>query len=109
MIGMPGAFRAIISPEASDDLSALHGYISQLSPESAAKMVGRMLDAIENLCVLPHRTVLENQSRKIKHPVRTLPVKPYVIYFRVIDEEQIIRILTIRHGARRRPRRFGTG
>jgi plasmid stabilization system protein ParE len=26
--------------------------------------------------------------------------------FRVIDEDKVVRILTVRHGAQRRPRRF---
>ena len=75
------AYRTIISPEAAADLAALHGYISQDSPDSAAGMVERLLEAIETLKTLPHRTVFQRQSRKIKHPVRTLPVKPYVVHF----------------------------
>lgn len=103
---MPSAYRAILAPEASADLAALHARIERDSPDNAAKVVGGILAAIESLKAFPHRTVLPRQSRKVEHPVRSLPVKPYVIYFRVIDEEQVVRVLTIRHGARRRPRRF---
>ena len=103
---MADAYRFIISPEASENLQSINAYIALDSPQNAARMVERILAAIETLGILPHRTVLERQSRKVKHPVRSLPVKPYMVYFRVLDEEQTIRILTIRHGARRRPRRF---
>jgi plasmid stabilization system protein ParE len=103
---MPDPYRAIISREASADLQALHRYIARDSTNNAAKMVERILTAIESLQIAPHRTVVERQSRKVKHPVRSVPVWPYVIYFRAVDEEHVIRILTIRHGARRRPRRF---
>ena len=102
------AYRSIISPEAAADLAALHAYIGQDSEDNAAKMVERILAAIETLKALPHRTVLPRQSRNTRHAVRTLPVKPYVIYFRVLDDDRVVRVLTIRHGARRRPRRFGS-
>jgi toxin ParE1/3/4 len=103
---MPDAYRLIISPEASENLNALHAFIAEDSPQNAARMVERILTSIDNLKIFPHRTVLERQSRKVTHPVRSLPVKPYVVYFRVLDDEKAIRILTIRHGARRRARRF---
>jgi len=104
---MPTTFRVILSPEAAADLEAIHAYISKDSAENAAKMVGRILDAIAKLETFPHRTVVEHQSKKIKHSVRSLPVRPYVVYFRVLDQQQAVIILTVRHGARRRPRRFG--
>jgi toxin ParE1/3/4 len=104
---MGDAYRAIMSPEAGADLAAIHSYISRDSKNNAAKMVERILEAIESLKETPHRTVLASEGRKVVHPVRTLVVKPYVIYFRAIDDEGVVRILTIRHGARRRPRKFG--
>ena len=103
---MEETYRVIIAPEASADLTAIHSYVAQDSPENAARMVERILDAIETLKIMPHRTVHERQSSKIRHPVRTLPVRPYIVFFRVLDDERVVRILAIRHGARRRPRRF---
>jgi toxin ParE1/3/4 len=103
---MPPVYRIILSPEAAADLQSLYDYISMDSPRNAATMVGRILDAIESLETFPHRNVVPRQSRKIKHPVRSLPVKPYVIYFRVLEDRQAIMIHAVRHGARRRPRRF---
>lgn len=103
---MPLGYHLIMSPQAAADLQAIHEYISLDSPQNAARVVGRILDAIDKLEIVPHRTMVERQSRKIKHPVRSLPIKPYIVYFRVIDERQEVRILTVRHGARRRPTRF---
>jgi plasmid stabilization system protein ParE len=99
-------YRLILSPQASADLIRLHSYISRDSADNAAKTVERILNAVEGLRTVPHRTVMERQSRKIRHPVRTLPVGAYVVYFRSLDDERVVRVLTIRHGARRRPRRF---
>ena|SRR5947207_2507733 len=103
---MPHAFRIILSPEAASDLQTIHDYIVQDSPQNAAKLIARILDEIDTLKAFPHRTVLPSQSKKLRYPVRTFPVRPYVIYFRVLDEQQAVRILTVRHGARRRPKRF---
>ena len=57
------------------------------SPQNASRMIGRILDAIDLLEIFPHRTVVERQASGLKYPVRTLPAKPDVIYFRVIDEK----------------------
>jgi plasmid stabilization system protein ParE len=38
--------------------------------------------------------------------VRSLPVPPYMVFFRVDDKLLVIRILRIRHGARKPLRRF---
>jgi len=103
---MPPSFHIILSPEAAGDLESLHEYISNDSPHNAAMVVGRILDAIATLEIFPHRNVVEWKSGKIKDPVRSLPVKPYIIYFRVLESQQAVRILTVRHGARRPPRRF---
>ena len=102
----PQPFRIILSPEAGGDIQAIYNYVAQDSATNAAKLVGRLLDAIDSLATFPHRTVAERRSSKIRHPVRSLPVRPYVIYFRVIEEAQAVRVLTVRHGARRKPRRF---
>jgi plasmid stabilization system protein ParE len=69
-------------------------------------MVERIVDAIETLNTFPHRSVVHDPEARLPHPVRMLPVRPYVVYFRVQENEGIVRILTIRHGARRRPRRL---
>jgi len=56
--------------------------------------------------LFPPRTVVERQDRKLRHPVRSIPVRPYIVYFRVLDEDYVVRVLHVRHGARRRPRSF---
>jgi plasmid stabilization system protein ParE len=69
-------------------------------------MLGRIFDAIDLLELFPHRTVVERQAPTLKYPVRSLAVKPYVIYFRVIEDERIVIIRHIRHGSRESPDRF---
>jgi plasmid stabilization system protein ParE len=69
-------------------------------------MVERILAAIETLKLAPNRTIYKQKSRKLDRPVRSLAVSSYIVYFYMIDDERIVRILTIRHGARRKPSRF---
>ena len=103
---MGGGFRIELSKRVASDLEAIFDHIAKDSPVNAARMVERILTAIERLKILPHRNVVEGQSASLKYPVRSLPVQSYVVYFRVIEEKRVVRVLQVRHGARRRPKRF---
>jgi len=35
-----------------------------------------------------------------------MPVPPFIIYYHIIDQRRAVEVMTIRHGARRQPRRF---
>jgi toxin ParE1/3/4 len=96
-------YRIIISPEAYSDLDKIHRYISNDSENNAAELISQILDAIDALAIVPHHNVAANMPRNVLRPVRTLPVKSYVIYFDVFDEDRVVRIIHIRHGARRPP------
>ena len=100
------AYRIFITPRACRDIEAIYNYIAQDSPVNAAAMVKRILDALEALKQSPHRNLVQRQNRKLRHPVRSLPVQPYIAYFRVYDTGRAVRIIHIRHGARHRPRKF---
>jgi toxin ParE1/3/4 len=105
---MPPVFHLILSPEAVANIQQIHDYISRDAPRNAAKVVERILDAMKTLEEFPHRNIVEHQSTKLKHPVRSIVVRPYLIFFRVIESQQVVRILSVRHAARRRPARFDT-
>src|SRR5207302_3208854 len=100
---MPQRYRIRLTQRALFDLEEIHANIAQDSPQNAASMIKKILDAIDLLEIFPHRTVVQRQTAKLKYPVRSLPVRPYVIYFRVIDDEGVVVIRHIRHGARRPP------
>jgi len=100
-------FRLIITPRAGSDLQRIYDYIARDSEQNAAGMITRILDAIDLLKQLPHRTVIERQNPKLRYPVRSLPVRPYVVYFRVLDDDRVVRILHVKHGARGGTGRFG--
>src|SRR3954464_15114686 len=95
-----------ISKEASGDILAIHHYIEQRSPQNATRMVERLFRTIEALEHLPHRYKIFRKGNKTRGPVRSMPVPPFIVYYRVVESDRVVRILTVRHGARRQPRTF---
>jgi plasmid stabilization system protein ParE len=103
---VPQQYRLILSKRVASDLDAIFNRIAKDSPPNASAFVGRILDAFSGLRIFPHRTVVEGQSPKARNPVRSLAVDSYIVFFRVLDKQEAVRILQVRHGARQRPKRF---
>ena len=99
-------YRVIVTPRAASDLERIRDYIATDSLQNAAAMIDRILDALEPLKQFPHRTIVQQENSKLRHPVRSIVVQPYIVYFRVLDEQRIVRVLHVRHGARKQLRRF---
>lgn len=96
---MPNRYRVRITPRALFDLERIFDFIAQDSPDNAAGMIERILDAIDGLEFMPYRfKVLEGAETKA---IRSIPVRPYLVRFRVEEKAGIVRILHVRHGARR--------
>ena len=92
-------FKVILTPEALDDLSAVHKYIAADSPDNAARMAERILDAVERLSDLPQRFAVVRTKRKLPYELRKVVVRPYKILYSI--EGTVVYVRTIRHGARR--------
>jgi len=103
---MPEPYRIVMSKRAANNLQGIFDFIAQDSPANASRMISRILADINDLKILPHRTVVQDQPASRRPPVRSLPVRPYVVFFRVFNEDRVVRILHVRHGARRSPKRF---
>jgi toxin ParE1/3/4 len=103
---MPSDYRIILATRVVSDLQGIFDHIAAESPQNAAKVVNRVLTALEGLKAFPHRTVVVKQPLRLKNPIRSLPVQSWVIFFTVSDDQKVVRVLRVRHGSRRRPRRF---
>jgi plasmid stabilization system protein ParE len=101
---MSAPFHLIMSPEAAADLQAIHDVISKDSLNNAARMIEKILDGINTLKTVPHHNVVARQSAKVLIPFRSLPIKPYIVYFQVLDQQHAVQIHSVVHGARRQPR-----
>ena len=67
---MPDRYRILMSKRAAADLQAIFDRIAKDSAANAPKMAARILGAIEDLKRFPNRNVVENQSARVRHPVR---------------------------------------
>jgi len=65
-----------------------------------------LVDAIDSLQYLPRRYSVYQGRHNPSDAVRRMPVPPYLIYYRIDERRQAVEIVTVRHGARRQPRRF---
>jgi plasmid stabilization system protein ParE len=103
---MPRQYRVIVLPEAFDDIDAIVEHIKQDSPRNAAAVIDRLWKSCQSLDQLPHRYKTHRSAKDAKRIVHSLPVPPFIIYYRVVEKPATVRILTIRHGAQRQPHRF---
>jgi plasmid stabilization system protein ParE len=102
---MPTTYRVILMPEAFDNLDAIIDHIKQDSPQNAAATLDVLWKASQSLNQFPHRYKI-HQGRGAKRVIHSMPVPPFLIYYEIIENPATVRVLTIRHGARRAPRLF---
>ncbi len=95
-----------VMPEASTDLTGIFDYIEPESPQNAPSVIETLFTAVDSLDHLPHRYKVHRSNRNPDRVVRSMVVAPFIVYYRIFESQRIVEILTIRHGARRQPRRF---
>jgi toxin ParE1/3/4 len=103
---MPRHYHVIIQPRASRDIIGICTYIEQHSPQNAASVAQRLLNAIDSLEFLPHRYKVHGSRRSPGQSVRSMPVSSFIIYYRVLETRETVEILAVLHGARKQPRHF---
>jgi plasmid stabilization system protein ParE len=99
-------YRIILANRAATDLDRIFNYLVDRTPQHAPAVIDQILASIERLADFPHRTIVAEQPPEAKSPVRSLPVPPYVIFFRIVEDQHTVRVLRVRHGARRPLKRF---
>ena len=102
----PGRYRIRIMPRAAEDIACICAYIEQDSPQNAAAVAQDLLDAIDALGILPHRYKVHEHRTDPAKTVRSMPVPPFVVYYRVVDRLAAVEVVALCHGSQRRPRRF---
>jgi len=99
-------YRIAYSPAAVAALAQIYAYIAQDSPQNAEGMMERILASIDMLGHFPRRQKVWRAGQRLEGMVYSLPVPPYMIFFRISEHESVVRIAHIRHGARRPLKRF---
>ena len=92
--------------EAFQDLDHILDYIKADSPQNAAQMLDRLWATCQSLAIFPRRHKIHQHRKAPLLTVHSMPVPPFLVYYRVDDNARTVRILTIRHGAQKQPKRF---
>ena len=80
------------------DLEAIERYVATESPAAAARLLDRLLEAIESLSELGERAAIPKDPRLATLGFRFLSRRPYLIFFRLHRTE--VRVHRIVHGRR---------
>ena len=88
--------RVVWSDEAMENAAGITGYVRGFSPAAAARLESEFADIAENLGTFPELgRPIGGRRREV------VVVRPFVLRYVIIGEE--VRILSIRHSARRPP------
>ena len=102
----PQRYHVLFTKRAAADLEGIFRYISSHSPQNASGMIRRIADAIDSLETFPHRYPTIEPHRRTRPQTRMMPVGSYLVYYRVLENQQAVRLITVQHGARQRPSRL---
>jgi len=83
-------YKLIYLQKSLDDLDELHLYISQDNETAADKMIENILDAVETLTTFPFIGSNVADKLDVRGDYRMIVVKPYLVFYRVINNEVII-------------------
>src|SRR5688572_19070951 len=100
---MPDTYLIRISPRALADLEGILDYIARDSPQNARKMIRTLLDAIDSLNTFPRRHDVPRTGAVRGRQTRTMPVRPYLVRYRIEERRKAVFIIRVSHGARRQP------
>jgi len=87
------------SPRATREVNEIYEYIARESPAGAQHVLNRIYAVAKHVASFP------NTGSKTKLPdVRVFPTSPYpyLVYFKRLSGRREVRILRVRHAARRR-------
>jgi len=95
-------YRLVWSVEALDDLEELHGYIENANPKAAHDVFLRIVDQVAPLARYP---ALGRSGRVPGTRELVVSKTPFIVAYAVIGDD-VVRILAVRHAARRWPAAF---
>ena len=99
------AYRVRLTPRAAGDADAIYRRVTVEAPFAGPRWYGRLIETLRSLDTFPERGQIVKSLSRSEHLVRRILFgrKPnvYRIYYSI--EGETVRILHIRHGARREP------
>ena len=92
-------FRLLYTQRALNDLAEIIGHMAGDDADAAFRFGSSLLDHVDLLTRFPRMGSIirrRPQVRKLLH-------SPFLIYYRVDDQSRMIKVLHLRHGARKPP------
>jgi addiction module RelE/StbE family toxin len=92
---MPDMYLVRITPRALADLEQIFEYIRRDSPQNATVMIAKLIDAIDGLNILPHRFDVPRVGMVGGRQVRSMPVRPYLVRYRIDETRRAVYVLRV--------------
>lgn len=98
------SYEIVYTEEAEQDLINVYSYIAidLLVPEIAKKQVNSIMNAIKKLDELPFRYSLYKNELWLSRGLRVMPVDNYLVFYTVIEDENMVVIIRIMYVRRDR-------
>lgn len=97
-------FGVIVQPRAERDIEQVYQFRAKLDRAAADRWLDGILEAIESLGEMPSRCAVAPEAAHVGRTVRHLIYRSYRIIF--VVQERHVRVLTVRHAARKPLRRL---
>ena len=88
-------------PRAERDLAGIYDWIGASSSDAALAWYRGLREAIRTLRNSPGRCPLTPEDRQLRHLLYGSKPNVYRVIYRVLEKQQQVDVLHIRHGARR--------
>lgn len=98
---MAPLYRVMLTRRAGGHLQDIFDYIEKDSPQNAARMIEKLLDAIDSLEVFPQRYKVVKNANEVGEEIRSMSVRPYLVRYHINESGLVVTILSVRHGARK--------
>jgi len=98
---MSNKFRIEYLPIAEKDLTEILEYIQIDNPTAAPNLLGEIDKAISKLSYFPYIGSIPKDQRLILLNYRMLIVANYLVFYVVLEEEEVVEIRRVLHGKRK--------
>ncbi len=96
-------YSVVMTDRATKNLRAIAAFIGATSPHAASSLISDVMSAIRTLDATPYRYA-PPRGRKFRNPnIRSMPVPPYLVRYRIDERLRTVFVTRVCHGARRSP------
>ncbi len=100
-------YAVLITPTARQEIEEAFAYIYREAPLNAQRWLAALYGKIDTLELFPKRCPVAPESEHIGEELRHMIFKSYRVIFRIEEGAHFVRVLGVRHAARRAPGEAG--